>query len=739
MKETDRQGAAPRWIFKGDRLKSLLTEASSAQHLVATDDCDLDELLEGAEEDDLVVISAGDLHRLRSSKAAGTQGLRGDADATQRSQGEELRIFFQALEQSPSIVVIADVYGRVEYVNPEFCRVSGFGLEEVLGSPLASIGNLPNEMATQIADAVDNRTDWQGDLPCEKKSGEIYWEMATISPLRDEQGQVTHFVKVADDISLRKEVEAKLEAAMRKAEAASSAKSLFLAGITHELRTPLHAIIGFSEVLIEEAFGTLGQKQARYVRNILDSGRNLLNLIDQVLDLSKMESGQVELDLGLLDLERVLKDEAEQAGTGAGPSGAGIAVEIDGSLRPAHVVADEDRMRQIVHNLFVSALKLSGGHGSITARAGRQGDEVVVSVHHGVAVGMTPSELARVFDDLERVFDPAEVESVGAGLGLAVAKRLVILHGGRVWAEAKSGTEASLCFAVPAAAQQKMSRYQTLGASRAPVGPMIADLTGPVGGTALVVQHEEYGSALLERYLEDAGHVLSHAYDAKQALDMAKRYSPDIVIIDLVDAEVEAWDVTMSLRGDPATRHICILEVSENEQGDLRVARPLVEAFERPSEEAALRSALARELSFRGESVAGVLFVDRNEEGLQPLIGSLDRLGARVHLAKTGTAAIEASVEMRPHVCVVNPLSLTDVIFEDFIAQLLVTLKDAGRLFVYSSKPLSASLKRTLGRLTREVELHESGKKNLLAALDVMCSCPQRDYISGTGQIGAKE
>lgn len=721
MKETDRQGAAPRWILSGERLKRILVDASSARQLVASNDREFDELLDGADSEDVVVISVGDLKQLRSSSARWKRELMASLDASDQLQSSELRIFFQALEQSPSIVVIADAHGRVEYVNPGFCRTSGFSFNEVMGRSLASLGSLPNEIATQIADAVEHETDWHGDLPCEKKTGEIYWEMATISPLRDEGGRVTHFVKVAEDISFRKEVEAKLEAAMRKAEAASSAKSLFLAGITHELRTPLHAIIGFSEVLLEEAFGPLGGKQSKYVRNILDSGRNLLNLIDQVLDLSKMESGQVELDLRPFDLEKMLKDEAKDVAFGFGESDVRIEVEVDEGFRPPRVIADEDRMRQVLHNLYLSALKLAGSRGDVIVSASRRADEVVVRVRHYLATRVAPSKLARVFDDLERVADPAEVESVGAGIGLAVVKRLVALHGGRVWAESESDLEASLCFALPATQAQRAARYQTLGASRAPVAPMLADLTGAGGGTALVVQHEEHGSVLLKRYLEEAGHVLSHAYDAKQALDMARRYNPCIVIMDLVHADVEAWDVTMSLRENADTRHIGILEVSENEQGDLRVAEPLIEAFARPSEEAQLRAAVVRELGAQGESSGGVLFVDRDEEALQPIIAAL--AGTRVRVVETGAAALAASAEMKPRVCVVNPSSLSDMIVEEFIAQLgLNAPNEKGRLFVYSSKPLSAAQKRAFGRLTRELELHASGKKNLLAALDMMCS-----------------
>jgi signal transduction histidine kinase len=251
-----------------------------------------------------------------------------------------------------------------------------------------------------------------------------------------------------DNVRLFKELQIRtgeLEQKSRQLEAASQHKSEFLANMSHELRTPLNAVIGFSEVLNERMFGDLNEKQADYLKDIQASGQHLLSLINDILDLSKIEAGRMELELSdfnvLVTLNNALTFVRERAGR------RGIALDLTVDERLEQIQADERKIRQVVLNLLSNAIKFTPEGGRIEVRAVPIDSSVEVSVTD-TGVGIAPEDQEAIFEEFKQV-GTASKEVEGTGLGLALSRKFIELHGGRMWVESQIGTGSTFTFAIP--------------------------------------------------------------------------------------------------------------------------------------------------------------------------------------------------------------------------------------------------------------------------------------------------
>lgn len=228
-------------------------------------------------------------------------------------------------------------------------------------------------------------------------------------------------------------------------ELASRHKSEFLANMSHELRTPLNAIIGFSQVLRHRLFGAINAKQEEYLDDILSSGNHLLSLINDVLDLSKVEAGQVELDVAAFSLREALEKGAATLGVRAVQSGVGLAVELAPDVDI--VDGDERRIRQVLFNLLSNAVKFTPSGGHVTVACARVDGEVQVAVAD-TGPGIAAEDHERIFEEFQQT-DVGAGQREGTGLGLALSRRLVELHGGRIWVESEPGQGSRFVFTLP--------------------------------------------------------------------------------------------------------------------------------------------------------------------------------------------------------------------------------------------------------------------------------------------------
>ena len=252
----------------------------------------------------------------------------------------------------------------------------------------------------------------------------------------------TQSVLAIQNARLFREIEDK----SRQIEAANRHKSEFLANMSHELRTPLNAIIGFSEVLGERLFGELNEKQAEYTDDILSSGRHLLSLINEILDLSKVEAGRMELELDTFDLPSAIDNARTFVRERATRHGIALDVTVDERL--GDYVGDERKIKQILLNLLSNAVKFTPEGGRIGINA-RQADGVVEISVSDTGVGIAPDDQARIFEEFRQVGSDYAHKVEGTGLGLTLAKKFVELHGGKIWVESEVGKGSRFIFTLP--------------------------------------------------------------------------------------------------------------------------------------------------------------------------------------------------------------------------------------------------------------------------------------------------
>lgn len=233
----------------------------------------------------------------------------------------------------------------------------------------------------------------------------------------------------------------------RELEVASGHKSAFLASMSHELRTPLNAVIGFSDVLLEGLFGGLNERQEEYVRDIRDSGQHLLGLINEILDLSKVEAGRMELEPSAVFLPGLLEGGLALVRERATRQAQTVSLDVGDGV--GEVWADEVKLKQVVVNLLTNAVKFTPSGGTVDVRAWVEGDEVLVTVRD-TGIGVAESDQGRIFEAFQRGDRRASTE--GTGLGLTLSKRFVELHGGRIWVESALGEGSTFGFAIPVGA-----------------------------------------------------------------------------------------------------------------------------------------------------------------------------------------------------------------------------------------------------------------------------------------------
>ncbi|MFC2108736.1 PAS domain S-box protein, partial [Candidatus Bipolaricaulota bacterium] len=373
-------------------------------------------------------------------------------DITDRKRSEErIRQLSRVIEESPVSVVITDVEGAIEYVNPRFSEMTGYASEEAIGENprILKSGHQPREFYKELWETILAGRDWRGEFCNIKKSGELFWELASISPIRDENDVITHFVAIKEDITERKHVAWDLEQTKRDAESANQAKSDFLANMSHELRTPLNAVIGFSEVLEDGTFGELNEKQTQYVGNILQSGRHLLSLINDILDLSKVEAGKMELEIADVDVSVLIFESLIFVQEKAHQHGIQLETTLPEDVNALVIQADERKLKQVMFNLLSNATKFTPDNGTITVGGHIQEKELWIWVCD-TGIGISADNVLRVFEEFEQIDSSYSKTQQGTGLGLALTKRLIELHGGRIWVESEGeGTGSTFTFTLP--------------------------------------------------------------------------------------------------------------------------------------------------------------------------------------------------------------------------------------------------------------------------------------------------
>jgi signal transduction histidine kinase/CheY-like chemotaxis protein len=441
-----------------------------------------------------------------------------------------------------------------------------------------------------------------------------------------------------------------LEEKTSELEVASRHKSEFLASMSHELRTPLNAVIGFADVLLDRLFGELNERQDEYVRDIRDSGRHLLELINEILDLSKIEAGRMELELGSIAVAEMLEHGVAMVRERAARKGIALTLDVAADVGAAR--ADELKLKQVVLNLLTNAIKFTPDGGSVRVAASAADDEVVVAVSD-TGIGIADDERERIFEAFQRGGRGARQSTEGTGLGLTLSRRIVELHGGRLWMESTLGAGSTFSFAVPAAPRAPAAPPAPAGSeSLAPPSPATG---GEPSGTVLVVEDDARSADLLRVYLEGAGHEVAVARDGIEGLELARRTRPRAVVLDVLLPRLDGWELLARLKRDADTAAVPVVIVSMLDERGAGFALGAAEYLVKPVDRDALLTAVSRCLERSGDGRT-VVAIDDEALDLDLVEAALTPHGWSVARATNGEDGVELVRRERPSVVLLDLL-----------------------------------------------------------------------------------
>lgn len=620
------------------------------------------------------------------------------------------------LQSSTDSIITMDEAGRVVEFNPAAEATFGYCRDEVVGRTVQELnlvpwlmsrageGRLP-ELARGDASLLGSRVETTG---VRADGSEVPIELAVTRVQLGGAWMLTAFLR---DITERKRAETDLLLAKEAAETASRAKSQFLANMSHELRTPLNAIIGFSEVLSDQTFGELNTRQGRYVSNILTSGRHLLQLINDILDLAKVEAGRMELDLASVELGELFRVIQTVLTPLAAKKEIRLSLEAESAI-PA-VQADEGKLKQVMYNLLSNAIKFTPNGGEVTARAELEpaGDGEAAFARVTVTdtgIGIRPEDLDRVFGEFEQLDASYARQQEGTGLGLALTRRLIELHGGSIRAESEGeGRGSRFIFRLPL----KGAAAGTPGPNGA--APTTALPTGDgTRPTVLVVEDDPNAGELLAHFLDEGGYHAVRVGDAESALRIAAELHPHAITLDVMLNGKSGWEVLAQLKSEAETRDVPVIIVSITEDRQLGLALGAVEYLVKPVERERLLQAVAR----AAPVVRRVLVVDDEPKTVELLVDTLQASGYEVLQADGGRRGIELALAERPDAIVLDLMMPEVTGFE--VVQALRQHPQASQIpiLIFTAKDVTAEERELLSTHARSI-VSKSAREDLLNEL----------------------
>ncbi|MFZ2854913.1 MAG: response regulator, partial [Rhodocyclaceae bacterium] len=574
-----------------------------------------------------------------------------DAESARRQAEESLlrlRVLSSAVEQSPIAMFITDGEGHIQYVNPKFEELTAFSSADALGKKpsLLSSGRMPHRFFEELWGQIRRGHEWQGDICDRRKSGEFFWSHTLISPVRHDDGRVSQFIGIMEDVTEKRAATDMLLRAKEAADEANQAKSEFLANMSHEIRTPMNAIIGMAYLALRTE---LSAKQRDYVEKIHLSGQHLLGIVEDVLDFSKIEAGKLEIENIDFELDTVLDGLANLLGSKAAAKQLELLFDIDPALT-RRLNGDPLRLGQILINYTNNAIKFTE-RGTVIVRIERIAETAdAVDIRCSVedtGIGMSEAQKNLVFQSFQQADSSTTRRFGGTGLGLAISKRLVELMGGAVGVNTELGKGSTFWFSLHLGQGLPLDR-RTLP-DELHGKPLLA-----------VVDHDA-ARRIVARQLREMGFRVDCAGSGEQAIGMLreqdKRHAPyEIVFLDLKGRETDALETARRLKMQglkhPPPRILlgcyshdpAIYEAEDSGINDFvlkpMTARTLLTAILRTVREPG--AALPSQASQSTERLQGtqLLLVEDSLFNQQLAFEILENSGARVRIASNGEEAI---------------------------------------------------------------------------------------------------
>ena len=544
--------------------------------------------------------------------------------------------------------------------------------------------------------------------------GSVTWALSTKMPLRDEAGNVAGTFGISHDITDRKRAEEAMRRARDEAEEANRTKSQFLANMSHELRTPLNSVIGFAGILLKNKTGNLHPTDLNFLERIQANGKHLLALINEILDLSKIEARKIELKLAPVALDVLVRETIAQQEGLVRDRPVQLLADVPATVAP--IQADADKLRQVIINLIGNALKFTE-RGSVTVRvvtdpANHQPVRIEVI---DTGIGIPKEKLGVIFEAFQQADASTARKYGGTGLGLTISQALCQLMGCHIEVASEVGRGSTFSVilggkhVIAPAALEKPEETTSAPAFATPTSPELR------GKLVLVIDDESDSRVLLTHMLEEFGCQVIAANSGEQGLRMAREFRPQLITVDLLMPQMDGASVIRAFKADPQLRDIPLVVVSivaEERRGSILGA---VDILEKPVVREELQAALRRSLL---PARAKILVVDDDEDARRILLSHLADEPVETRTAANGQEALAVLETFPP-----------DLVLLDLIMPVMdgMTFLDALRVnpryqhlpvIVITSKELSLAEKDELRRQTLEIvkktELSEEKFKQLL-------------------------
>ncbi|WP_292376521.1 response regulator [Methanosarcina sp. UBA411] len=580
--------------------------------------------------------------------------------------------------------------------------------------------------------------------------------MVTAIPIKNEDGKITGILKTGLDITAHRHSEEKLIQAKLEAEEANNSKSEFLANVSHELRTPLNSIIGFSDILLEKVFGELNEKQFRYVSNISTSGKHLLVLINDILDLSKVEAGKMELHYSEFSIDSVFEEVKAVLSPLIQVKSLEVTFNIESNFKTLE--ADRGRLIQILYNLVSNAIKFTPNGGKVSIYCKKSGNRALISVID-TGIGISAEDQVKLFQPFTQLDASTTRQYCGTGLGLALVKKIVDLHQGDVWVESDPGKGSNFTFALPLRKPLELRKASEIGledviiefemskAAALSVKENIEDLQEEIelpeiclpekGDTKqeliLIVDDDKSSSELLSVILKDAGYSVALLYSGKRVLEVTKSLKPDIITLDVFLPDTNGWLVLRQLKNDPYTASIPVLIISMTNNNEFGIALGATYSFAKPVKRIELVNSL-REITgkFRFE-YPKVLIVDDDENTVELLSSMIEPEGYEAIKAYSGREGLQKLFsEPQPDILILD-LMMPEINGFDVISSMRadVRTKDiplivctSGELTEKNLEELNSELK---GHLISILKKGTFGRKELINRIEQLVMLKRRN------------
>ncbi|NLL18585.1 MAG: response regulator, partial [Clostridia bacterium] len=469
--------------------------------------------------------------------------------------------------------------------------------------------------------------------------------LLSATPLFNDQGEVIEILQIFKDVTDLRNTFTQLEQANRS-------KTEFLATMSHELRTPLNAILGFAELLETESFGPLNDRQKRYTANILTAGKHLLSLINDILDITRVESGKVEWEYAPMDVAQVFGSAVSLLREKAVQNQLKLSLEIEPGFN--QFTGDERKIKQILYNLINNAVKFTPSGGNVGVNVTRRQEDMLITVWD-TGIGIPPDKRDAIFEPFYQVDNYLTRSQQGSGLGLALVKKMVELAGGRIWLADEEGRSTVIKVLLPPSPTKKPVDQAEKAAKveivdQAAEEEMSKILSCGRGNLAVVVEDDKSCAELLETYLKDIGYTTLLVPTGEEGVAAIEAKMPDLIVLDVLLPGMSGWEMLAAIKSNPAVAHIPVIVVSILEEREKGLALGAVDYLTKPIERSRLINCVQKAVGRPINGRCRALVIDDDTKALELFNDYLTGMGIDVYLAPDPREGFRIAKEIIPDI-----------------------------------------------------------------------------------------